>query len=51
MIDELHLASSRDLHGENYKSRRIISVKEMFSGREVLVKFTKVFFQMVLRLL
>jgi hypothetical protein len=51
MIDELHLASSKDLPGGNYKSQLIISVKKMFLDREVLGKSTKEFFQMEQRLL
>jgi hypothetical protein len=50
MIDELHLASSKDLHGENYRLQLIVSMKEMFSVREVLEKSTREYFQMVLRL-
>jgi hypothetical protein len=51
MIDGLHLASSKDLPGGNYKSQLIVSVKKMFLGREVLGKSTKEFFQMEQRLL
>jgi hypothetical protein len=51
MTDELHLASSKDLPGGNYKLQLIISVKKMFLDREVLEKSTKEFFQMEQRLL
>ena len=51
MIDELHLASSKDLPGGNYKLQLIISVKKMFLDRGVLGKSTKEFFQMEQRLL
>jgi hypothetical protein len=51
MSGKLHLARSKDLHGENYRLQPTVSMKEMFLAREVLEKSSREYFQMVLRLL